>query len=535
MSIRLSTLAANLVPDSSISTSKIEANAITTALILDDAVTLSKLESSTRSSISSGGGPKISSITVTDSSYNNLDDTAVGLDGGYIKIIGSGFSSGCQVLVGSTPATSVTFVSSTEVRAQLPSTTAGTYIVYLVNSDGGVSLRVNGVTFSGFPTWLTGSSLPSLLVGQSANIQLSATSDTNVTYTVADGSSLPSGLELSNVGLLSGLASTNTSTTYNFTISATDEENQSSDRAFSLPYVLRTFEISPAVGGKTTWNIDSDGALDLSTSGEWTIIPSTDLELDVMMWGGGGAGGRGSTGSPVGGGGGYSGGTITLVSGTTYKIRVGGGGSTDTTGGYNGGGAGGSPSGGGGGGASGLYVSNATSQSNSLLIAGGGGGAGWNDQGEQGYGGGGGGSTGGSGGSGTRASGGAGGTQLAGGATGTPVYVGDSGQAYLTAGTAGSALQGGNGGPRGSSGASGGGGGGGFYGGGGGAGMSFTNGDGGGGGGGSSYANTQLVSSFTTTSASGQTPGNAGASQRGNSGNGGNSQTSGQAGRVYIS
>ena len=61
-------------------------------------------------------GPKISSVTVTDSSYNNLDDTAVALTGGYIKIAGSGFESGCQVLLGSTLATSVSYISSTEVN-----------------------------------------------------------------------------------------------------------------------------------------------------------------------------------------------------------------------------------------------------------------------------------------------------------------------------------------------------------------------------------------------------------------------------------
>ena len=73
-----------------------------------------------------GGGPKISSIIVTDSSYNNLDDTAVALGGGYIKLIGEDFAAGCQVLIGLTPVTSVTFVSDTEVRAQVPATAAGT-------------------------------------------------------------------------------------------------------------------------------------------------------------------------------------------------------------------------------------------------------------------------------------------------------------------------------------------------------------------------------------------------------------------------
>jgi hypothetical protein len=177
-------------------------------------------------------GILISNIQVTDSSYNVLDDTAVDTAGGYIKITGSGFASGCSVLINQTAATSVSFVSSTEVRAQVPATAAGTYIVYLVNTSGDVAIRVNGITFSPFPAWSTGSSL-SGQNSQAISIQLSATSAT--VYTVQAGSTLPSGLTLSNVGLLSGTITGLTSdTTYNFTIVATDAENQDSPRSFAL-------------------------------------------------------------------------------------------------------------------------------------------------------------------------------------------------------------------------------------------------------------------------------------------------------------
>jgi hypothetical protein len=178
------------------------------------------------------GGPKITSIVVTDSSYTTLDDTAVSTAGGYIKIIGSGFASGCQVLVNNTTATSVTFISATEVRAQVPATIAGTYIVYLVNSDGGVAIRVNGITFSATPTWNTVSPI-SGVVDTAISLQLDATSAT--TYALAAGSSLPSGVTLSNTGLLSGTVTGITSeTTYNFTVVATDAELQDSPKAFAF-------------------------------------------------------------------------------------------------------------------------------------------------------------------------------------------------------------------------------------------------------------------------------------------------------------
>jgi hypothetical protein len=179
-----------------------------------------------------GGGPTIGSIIVTDNSYNNLDDTAVALEGGFVKLIGSKFAAGCQVLIGLTPATSVTFISETEVRAQLPATAAGTYIVYLVNPGGGTAIRVNAVTFSGTPTWVSGSALVGV-VDTAISIQLSATGAT--TFAVAAGSTLPPGVSLSSLGLLSGTVTGITQeTVYNFVINAIDAELQDSPRSFAF-------------------------------------------------------------------------------------------------------------------------------------------------------------------------------------------------------------------------------------------------------------------------------------------------------------
>ncbi len=185
--------------------------------------------------VSTGGGPKITNVQVTNSSYTVLDDTAVALTGGYIKITGTGFVTGCQVLINNTPATSVSFVSATEVRAQVPATSAGTYVVYLVNPDGGVAIRVNGITFSGNPTWVTDTTLPSGIVDTSISIQLNSSGDAPITYALQAGSSLPTGLTLTSGGLLSGtVTGISVSTTYNFTIEAIDAQSQESPRAFSI-------------------------------------------------------------------------------------------------------------------------------------------------------------------------------------------------------------------------------------------------------------------------------------------------------------
>lgn len=191
----------------------------------------------TSGDVSTGGGPKITNLQVTDNSYTVLDDTAVDTAGGYIRITGTGFAAGCQVLINNIPATSTTFVSATEVRAQVPATAAGTYVVYLVNADGGVAIRVNGITFSATPSWVTGSALAGD-VDSAISIQLSATSAT--TYTLQAGSTLPTGLTLSASGLISGtVTGLENDTSYSFTVVATDAENQDSPRTFTITITTR--------------------------------------------------------------------------------------------------------------------------------------------------------------------------------------------------------------------------------------------------------------------------------------------------------
>ena len=289
---------------------------------------------------------------------------------------------------------------------------------------------------------------------------------------------------------------------------------------------MSSFSISPSVGGKSTWNLNTDGPLNLSTAGTYTIVPNSAIYINSKLWG---AGGRRAT--PVGadgGGGGYVTGVMLLNSGTTYTLVVGGGGGQNAGGTPGGGGAGGagSGSGGGGGGYSAIFAGT-VSFANVAIIAGGGGGSGMNDGGTQGAGGAGGGT---SGQNGIHPSGyttsGLGGTQSAGGAGGVGNFA---------TGVAGSTLTGGAGGDRGGSGSAGGGAGGGYYGGGGGGGMSSVNTGGGGGGGGSSYFSPSLVSSGSTTAGSGATPGNNSDSLRGTSGNGGVvGSVDGVAGRIYI-
>lgn len=198
---------------------------------------------------------KITTVYVTDSSYNNTAATAVSTAGGYIKIIGTGFIAGCQVLVNNVPAAATTYISSAEVGAQIAATAAGTYVLYVVNTDGGTAIRVNGITFSSVPTWATSSTLADGAVNSAVSIQLSASSDSTTTFAVASGSTLPAGLTLSTSGLLSGtVTGLSVATLYSFSVVATDLELQTNSRTFNI-----TIQIGEPYFAYTTLLLSGDG------------------------------------------------------------------------------------------------------------------------------------------------------------------------------------------------------------------------------------------------------------------------------------
>ena len=220
---------------------------VTTSGLANGAVTSSKISNTVQL-----GGPTISQIQITDSSYNVLDDTAVDTSGGYIKITGTGFAAGAIVVIGSTNATSTAFVSSTVLNVQVPALSAGTYTVYVVNTNGGTAIGVNGLTYSALPSWVTGSTLPNGLNNTPISIQLSATDATS--YVLQTGSTLPSGLTLSGGGLLSGTVTVGVETVYAFTVVAIDAQAQDSPRAFTItiivgdPYFYLTTFLLPGNG-----------------------------------------------------------------------------------------------------------------------------------------------------------------------------------------------------------------------------------------------------------------------------------------------
>lgn len=234
-------------------------------------------------------GLKITGIIVTDSSWNNLDDTAVGPSGGYIKVIGTGFASGATAYLNGAAITT-TFQSSTELRVVIPSSTVGTYSLMVFNADGSGAVYLN-LALSALPTFTTDAgSLATLYEISALSAAVSAAGDSPFTYSLYSGS-LPPGVTLSSSGVLSGTTqATETQTTYSFVIRVTDIQNQDNLRAFSItinPDVVSW--INPVDNQTITYNKNSDIvpiSLSAISAAEKTITYSaSNLPAGIVLTG----------------------------------------------------------------------------------------------------------------------------------------------------------------------------------------------------------------------------------------------------------
>jgi hypothetical protein len=228
-------------------------------------------------------GPRITTIGYPG------DNTAADTAGGEtITLTGANFAAGAQVIINGNAASIVSVVNSTTITFTAPPNPTGSYLLYVVNQDGATTLAVPGLQYSGTPAWSTAAgSLGNVGKQASFTANLVATGDAPISYSVYSGA-LPSGIALTaNTGVLSGTTpNVSVSTTYNFTVRATDLQRQDTDRAFSIT-------ISPYAG------------------------PST---LEYLVVAGGGSGFYGG-----GGAGGLLTGTTSVTGEIQYTVTVGAG------------------------------------------------------------------------------------------------------------------------------------------------------------------------------------------------------------------
>jgi len=207
-----------------------------------------------------------SSPTISAIGYGG-DDTATDVAGGKtITLTGTNFASGAKVLINTTPVGVVTVVSPTQITFTAPANAAGSYILYVVNLDGSTAIAVPGIQYSGVPAWSTAAgTLGTGYETSAVSSTVSAASNSAVTYSVVSGT-LPTGVTINASGTISGTSPlVGGSTTYTFTVRATDAENQDTDRSFSLT-------INPDV---VTWSSSNTIALPQNVASTTTLAATS--------------------------------------------------------------------------------------------------------------------------------------------------------------------------------------------------------------------------------------------------------------------
>ncbi len=352
--------------------------------------------------------PGVASITGTYSEASNSGTITIAgtnfVSGAIASAIGT---NGVEVLASSTTYNSLvqlTAVFTGLLNANEP------YDIKVTNPSNLFGLIPDALYVNASPVWQTSSgSLGTFNEQVSISVSATATdSDSTITYSLANGSSLPSGVTLnSSTGAISGtLPDISSNTTYSFTINASDGLNVI-PRTFSITsnYLVPAEYLVVAGGGGGAGRHAGGGGAGGMRSGTLSVLPGSTHTITVGLGGsgaannegsaiaysgqnsifssitslGGGRGGDNSTAPAVGGsgGGGNGGANSTGATGTSGQGNGGGtGGGSYAGGGGGGAGAAGNTHNSGTGGAGGNGLANSITGT-SVTYAGGGGGGGW--------------------------------------------------------------------------------------------------------------------------------------------------------------
>ena len=177
---------------------------------------------------------------ITSLTYSGSLTAADTAGGETITLTGSNFKSGLTIDIGATTAPTVTFVDSTSITFTTPAKTAGDYDVKLTNPNGLSATLTNGISYNGLPAFTTASgSLGTLNPDEAMStitIVAAEPDGGTLAYSITSGA-LPTGVSLGSAnGQLTGTPTNTTAgtETSNFTVQATDDENQTNTRNFSL-------------------------------------------------------------------------------------------------------------------------------------------------------------------------------------------------------------------------------------------------------------------------------------------------------------
>jgi hypothetical protein len=217
--------------NSAITTTQIDDDAVTNAKIANESITINGSAVALGGSVTVGETkPTISSINPTVITNDATNVVIAGTNFVSVPIVEAINSSGVL-----TAANSVTFTSATSITANFTLATDGTYFLRIENNDGNAVRSSSALlTVSDVPSWTTAAgSLGE--VGAEGTINFTVAAADATAYAITSGA-LPGGGSLNtSTGAITGTETGSSSTTtYNFTITATDAQGQTAARAFSI-------------------------------------------------------------------------------------------------------------------------------------------------------------------------------------------------------------------------------------------------------------------------------------------------------------
>ena len=178
--------------------------------------------------------PTVSSIspTVIENTATNVVITCTNFKDSLTRPTVDAINSSSGAIV---TANSVTFTSATSITANFTLPVDGTYFLRVENSDGLAARSASALlTVSDAPAWTTAAgSLGTVANGGTINFTVAAT---NATSFAVQSGALPGGASLNtSTGAITGTETGSTATTtFTFTIRATDAQGQTADRAFTI-------------------------------------------------------------------------------------------------------------------------------------------------------------------------------------------------------------------------------------------------------------------------------------------------------------
>lgn len=189
--------------------------------------------------------PTITSVT---------PNTILPAGGETIVITGQNFSTSgtVSVTIGGTACSSVTVNSATQITATTPAKAEGTYDLEVINSNSISGRLANAFTVSPGPAWNTAADtvLATVLSASTVNITSVSAPEGGDSIDYAETTTILTGSGAGKMNLtlnastcaITGTAPTVTSsTTYTFTLRATDDEAQTADRQFKITVILNNY------------------------------------------------------------------------------------------------------------------------------------------------------------------------------------------------------------------------------------------------------------------------------------------------------